>query len=158
MNNIKKLVQDLADHLMASVSGDGINGQWRQAWRNKNNIIIKNSFHCQDKDCQPFSIELPLNGDVLNFKLRFNEDGYLAQKYGLRGPLEDFFMETIHDWLIECNETYTVIAHSENITDKIQSLCLDPGLKIAEIWKNWTGNRVTKFEIIYPNENQRENQ
>lgn len=156
MNNIKNSVQKLSNHLAQKLHGSGIDSEWK--WmHSKDYIIIRNSYHCMNENgyyngWQDFSVQLPTNGDVQNFKIKFHGNSYLSQKYQLREYLEDMFSNEIEDWLGKYPDTYRVVTYHFPGNHNT-SLCLDPGLKIAEIWRNGPTVekfRIVKFEIIHP--------
>ena len=156
MKEIKKSVQELSEHLMKTMHGSGIDSDWR-LMHSKDFVIIRNSYHCMDQNgyydgWQDFSIQIPIAGDVTNYKLKFHGNSYLSQKYMLRDYLEQIFSSEIYDWLMKHDSTYRVITYHAPGNHN-ESLCLNPGLKIAELWRNGPTvekYRITKFEIIYP--------
>ena len=101
---------------------------------------------------QDFSIKLPANGAVDDFKLQFNGDGYLAQKYQLRDYLDDLISYLISEWLDSYAGSFRVQV-SNLYGSTWTHPCLDPGIFIAKTLNNGPTNPkyfINKLEIIYP--------
>ncbi len=156
MENIEKSVWELAEHLIREVHGSGIDADWSKPHK-KNYAVIKNSFHCMNEHgeyigYQEFSLLLPLNGDVSNFKLVFHSPAYLARKNQLRDFLEDLFAEEIDQWLRQCKDSYQITAKFSS-GGMTAWACLNPGAAIKQFIDLGSKNakhRVKSFEIIYP--------
>jgi len=158
-NEIEPKVWTLAKYLADQVHGSGVDSDWK-LMKEKSFAVIKNSFHCMDEHgyydgWQDFSIKLPLNGDVMHFKLVFNGDQYLAQKNMLRDYLEQLFAERISLWLEDYDQRVMVTAYNRSGRHWI-SICLDPGLQIQTLLRNQSpqpGYRIIRLEIRYPDGN-----
>lgn len=159
MENIEKSVWELAEHLIGEVRGSGIDADWTKPHK-KNYAVIKNSFHCMNEygsyeGWQDFSLLLPLNGDVSNFKLVFHSPAYLARKNQLRDFLEDLFAGEIDLWLTSYKDSYLIKTVYGSDSISFSSRCLNPIAEIAYILERQSPRtkaeyRVRSFEIIYP--------
>ena len=153
---IEKSVRDLAQHLMEEIHGSGIDADWKEVHK-KNHVVIRNSFHCLNKNgmhggWQDFSVLLPLNGAVSDFKLIFHAPAYLAAKHQLKDYLEDLLVTEIDQWLNNYKDAHGLVVeyYSGHIN---KYLCLSPKETISILLKKIPSEheyQVKSFEIIYP--------
>lgn len=149
-------VWKLAKHLTDQIHGSGVDGDWR-LMKDKNYAVIKNSFHSMDEygnydGWQDFSIKLPLNGNVEEFKLVFNGNRYMSTKHNLGEYLEDLFSMTISIWLETYEEKYTVIAYND-AGKQWSMFCLNLETHLARMIRNQSpvpAYRISRIEIKYP--------
>jgi len=157
MKTTKDKVQELAEYLTENVRGSGIDAEWKFMHAPKDWIIIRNSYHVMNENgyyegWQDFSVKLPVNGDVTNFKLLFHNTDYLGRKHQLRDYLEETISCVIDEWL-ENNPHCLVIKVHNKAGNSWEKYCLDPGIEIQRIWDGRPTNYdylITSFEIKYP--------
>jgi hypothetical protein len=154
---MKQKIQSLADYLIDSVHGSGIDRDWKLS-QSKNYLNLHNSFHCMDEQgfyCgwQDFTVKLPLNGLVNDFKLIFNGTQYLGIKHGLKEYLYDIISQVIWDYMEACPEavTLSITCEYQGNLNTLLHKTFAPGEYIRQYFqdmKDFKG-KIISFELIY---------
>ncbi len=162
MKKIELQVWELAEHLTKEIHGSGIDADWR--FRKKTNrntkiswVLLVNSYHCMNEDgyydgWQDFFVQIPMNGDVTNFKVVFHGPQDLGQKYDLRTYLEEIFAVAISDWLAGYPGKYTIHAYNQS-GRHWTTHCLVPAVQAQILLRNMSPKpeyRIARLEIDYP--------
>lgn len=154
---MKQKIQSLADYLIDRLHGSGIDADWKQS-QSKNFLNLHNSFHCLDQNgfyegWQDFTVKLPLNGLVNDFRLVFNGTQYLSIKHQLRYYLEDMITLAIDDYLLKCKDSVNIqiTCEYEGQFHSTNYYTLNPGEYIRYYFiqqKDFKG-KIVKFELKY---------
>ena len=154
MKTIEESIQNLTEYLIREVKSENIESFWRKMHSRKFSII-RNSYRFYNDQgklvgWQEFSVQIPLDGNLNDWRLRFHDYEHYSEASSLRKHLKALIDEHILDWLQQYPDKVMVSTYKDN---KLVTtwMCLDPAIKITNLIREGKPeNRFNRFDIIYP--------